>query len=515
MFNKRKSGILAHPTSFPSPYGIGDLGSGAYSFIDFLHKAKQTLWQILPLGPTGFGDSPYQSFSSFAGNFYLISPEKLLEQGLLNKCDIPPFLQNNQRTICYGSAISYKLELLYKAYKNFASNLKQNKTAMPLCSSQSESNFPKYKKDFAKFTKLNKNWLDDYSLFAALKDKHNGLEWFKWDKPLALRKPSALKQEAKNLTDEIGFYKFVQYEFFRQWSELKTYANSKGIDIVGDIPIFAAHDSTDVWANPELFFLDEDGIPTSVAGVPPDYFSKTGQLWGNPLYNWDVHAKTGYSWWCERIKAVLNMVDIVRLDHFRGFESYWAIPYGESTAINGKWEKGPGKPLFDAIEAELGNLPIIAEDLGLITESVESLRKELKLPGMRVLQFAFDPTANSSYLPHNYENSNTVVYTGTHDNDTALGWYSNANEAEKDYMRRYLNVSGEDVAWDLIRAAVASVAIFAITPLQDIFGLGSKDRMNTPGEHQGCWSFRYTHDMLTQDDAEKLAYIVALFGRQG
>jgi len=496
MFDKRKSGILVHPTSFPSPYGIGDLGNAAYAFIDFLKAAKQTLWQVLPLGPTGYGDSPYQSFSSFAGNHYLISPDKLVAQGLLSESDIASPPAANPRKLDYGMAISYKMKLLRKAFTNFTTHAT---TAQ--------------RNAFAKFTKTQKTWLDDYALFTALKDENGGSEWFRWEKPLASRLPAALKQASKDLATEIEFCKFVQYEFFRQWANLKAYANAAGVQIIGDIPIFAAHDSADVWANPELFHLDENGLPTAVAGVPPDYFSETGQLWGNPLYNWEMHSKTGYVWWCKRMAAVLDMTDIVRLDHFRGFEAYWAIPHDEKTAINGKWEKGPGKALFTAIKNKLGSLPIIAEDLGLITERVDRLRKGLKLPGMRVLQFAFTPDADSSYLPHNYENSLTVAYSGTHDNNTAKGWYAEATEAERDYLRRYLNVSGEDVAWDLIRAAMASNAIFAISPIQDILDLGAADRMNTPGESHGCWCFRYTMEMLTQSHAERLAYLTKLFGR--
>jgi len=493
MFNKRASGVLAHPTSFPGSYGMGDLGTGAYAFVDFLAASKQKLWQVLPLGPTGYGDSPYQSFSSFAGNHYLISFDELKAQGYLTDDDLASTPAFDPRRIDFGRTIPYKMEMLRKAYDNFAVGEKP----------------PKFKQ----FCTKNKDWLDDYALFTALKDSYGGHEWTKWDTSLARREPAALKAAREKLADAIEFCKFLQYEFFRQWSALKKYANKAGVQIIGDIPIFVAHDSADVWASPELYLLDKDGMPTGVAGVPPDYFTAEGQLWGNPLYNWAVHKKTGYKWWCKRVAAVLSMVDIVRIDHFRGFESYWAVPFGEKTAVKGKWKKGPGKALFAALKKEFGELPIIAEDLGEITEKVNKLRVNAGLPGMRVLQFAFDAKGDSDYLPHNFESSLTVAYTGTHDNDTTVGWYNSTDEIYRDYLRRYLNVSGEDVAWDLIRMAIASSAVFAIVPLQDVMNLPSADRMNTPGSTDGCWAFRYTPEMLASWQAERLAYLVGLFGR--
>jgi len=496
MFDKRKSGVLNHPTSFPGRYGMGDLGAGAYQFINFLHEAKQTLWQVLPLGPTGYGDSPYQSFSSFAGNHYLISFDLLKAQGFLTDADLATTPAFNLRLIDFGSVIIYKMEMLRKAYESY----KLKATAAQ-------------KKKVQQFATANKDWLEDYALFTALKDHYGGKEWFKWDKKLVKREPAAIKAAKETHKDAIDFCKFLQYEFFRQWGELKTYANSKDIQIIGDIPIFVAHDSADVWAHTELYQLDADGLPTGVAGVPPDYFSETGQLWGNPLYAWEMHKKTDYAWWCKRVSAVLNMVDIVRIDHFRGFETYWSIPYGEETAVNGKWVKGPGKALFVALKKQLGSLPIIAEDLGEITEKVDKLRLGQNLPGMRVLHFAFDGIGESNYLPHNYESNLTVVYTGTHDNNTTMGWYSEATEVEKDYLRRYMNVSGEDVAWDLIRLAISSSAVFSVVPIQDIMSLPAKDRMNTPGEAQDCWGFRYTAGMLTPAQAERLKYLTGLFGR--
>ncbi|MCL1843320.1 MAG: 4-alpha-glucanotransferase [Defluviitaleaceae bacterium] len=493
--NPRASGVLVHPTSFPGGYGMGDLGAGAYAFVDFMKVANQKLWQVLPLGPTGFGDSPYQSFSSFAGNHYLISPDELRVQGWLTDADLADKPWFDPRSIDYGQAINYKMGLLKKAYANYKTQ------ATPA--------------QRAKVTRFAKNaeWLEDYALFYALKDHFGGAEWHRWPAPLARRAAQAIAEMRERLADEINFCKFLQYEFFRQWGELKTYANKAGLSIIGDIPIFVAGDSADVWANPELYMLDETGCPTSVAGVPPDYFSETGQLWGNPLYNWDEHKKTDYDWWCKRVQAVLSMVDIVRIDHFRGFESYWAVPFGEKTAINGKWLKGPGKVFFAALKKRLGNLPIIAEDLGEITEAVDKLRKGQNFPGMKVLHFAFDPSGKSTHMTHNHDDKFTVVYSGTHDNNTTKGWYDEAPEHERDYLRRVLNVSGNDIAWDLIRLALSTNALYAIVPVQDIMNLGASDRMNCPGLAQGWWKFRYTSDMLTQNQAASLAYLTEIFNR--
>ncbi|MCL2204253.1 MAG: 4-alpha-glucanotransferase [Defluviitaleaceae bacterium] len=539
MFNKRASGVLAHPTSFPSPYGMGDLGQGAYDFIDFLAQAKQCLWQVLPLGPTGFGDSPYQSFSAFAGNPYLISPDALVEAGWLTEGDVADIPGFDAHSVDFGPVIAYKMELFRKAYARFLADAT-----------------PAQKSKLTQFCARHKAWLTDYALFTAIKahliekranefktpelaaygkkmkkflnpdqvnDYYYGAAWSSWPEDIARREPKALKEAATQLAEEVRFAQFLQYEFFRQWDTLKGYANKKNIRIIGDIPIFVALDSADVWAAPELYCIDKDW-PTAVAGVPPDYFSETGQLWGNPLYDWAAHKKDNYAWWCRRAEAVLDLVDIVRIDHFRGFEAYWAVPAGEKTAIKGKWIKGPGKPLFDALKKHLKDLrapeaggsfvlPIIAEDLGIITEKVDKLRTDFNLPGMKVLQFAFTPGDVSAYLPHNYENNQTVVYSGTHDNDTSLGWYEAAGEAERDYLRRYANVSGTDVAWDLIRLAMASVGIFAIVPIQDIFSLGTAARMNQPGQATGWWRFRYSADMLQEDHAKRLAYLVELYHR--
>jgi len=493
MFNQRASGILVHPTSFPSPYGIGDLGQGAFDFIDFLKAAKQTLWQVLPLGPTGYGDSPYQSFSSFAGNHYLISPYELKKEGLLTDDDLQEIPAHNPRQIDYGQVIPYKISLLQKAYENF-----KTKAAL--------------KTKATKFANANKYWLDDYALFAALKDNFGGKEWSAWPANIRDRDPKTMAEMTKKLENGIGFYKFLQYEFFRQWDALKKYANKANIQIIGDIPIFVAGDSSDVWANPELYELDAAGKPTAVAGVPPDYFNELGQLWGNPLYKWNTHKETDYAWWVNRIAATMKMVDIVRLDHFIGFEQYWSVPAGSETAIHGKWLKGPGKPLFMAVKSALGSLPLIAEDLGEVTEKVEKLRISLKLPGMKILQFAFDEP-DAAYLPHNYPDNLSVVYAGTHDNDTTVGWYHCAPERSKDFLRRYLNVDGYDVAWDLIRLALSSTAVFAITQIQDIMSLPTEDRMNNPGTASAQWTFRYTADMLRPELANRLKYLTEMFNR--
>ncbi len=528
MILQRSFGILAHPTSFPSPYGIGDLGKGAYDFVDLLSESKATIWQVLPLGHTSFGDSPYQSFSTFAGNPLLISPDILLKENLLKQDDLKEIPCLELDSVDYGTVIKYKNTLYKKAYEN------------------SKTLFSKEQKDyFRKFCNKSSFWLEDYALFVALKnhfieerrntfeskeyleykklnekfisensikDNFYGAVWNSWDEDIKNRTPAALKKWRYELIEEINYYKFIQYMFFKQWKRLKKNANKKNISIIGDIPIFVAMDSADVWSNPELYYLDLKGYPTKVAGVPPDYFSKTGQLWGNPLYNWEKHKQSGYDWWIKRISATLSCVDILRIDHFRGFDEYWAVPYGEKTAIKGKWEKGPGKDLFRVVEKALGELPIIAEDLGLITESVKKLRVSLQFPGMKILQFAFDDPSND-YIPHNIDTTNTVIYTGTHDNDTTVGWYEKLDDKVKDYFRRYLNVSGEDPAWDLIRLALSSVAALAIIPIQDIMNLDSKSRMNTPGVAENNWKFRFTKDMFTEEMVKGLLYLATLFNR--
>ena len=519
----RKSGILAHPTSFPSKYGIGDLGKGAYEFVDFLEKSGQKLWQILPLGQTSFGDSPYQSFSAFAGNIYIISPDIFVKKGYLSKKDIEIVPEFDEKNVEYGKVINYKMSLFRTAFKKFKEN-----------------------KEYLDFCDKNAFWLEDYSLFMslknyfieqrkntyesaeykayysanekkvelnAIKDCFYGGAWNSFPEDIRDRKPKAVEKNKKMLKSDIDFYKFLQYEFFTQWQELKEYANEKKIEIIGDIPIFVAEDSADVWSNRNLFSIDSKGFPKVVAGVPPDYFSADGQLWGNPLYDWKEHSKTGYDWWTKRIENAFKLCDIVRIDHFRGFESYWEIPFGEKTAVNGKWKKGPKEEIFNVMENKLGKLNIIAEDLGDLTDEVLDLRDELGFPGMKILQFAFDSDEANAYLPFNYETTNCVVYTGTHDNDTTKGWYSKADKKATDYVRRLLNVSGEDIAWDLIRMAVGSVAKYAVIPIQDVMNLGSDARMNTPGKAEDNWQFRFTEDMLTDNMAKGMKYLVKIYNR--
>lgn len=493
--NPRAAGILLHPTSLPGPYGIGDLGKMAFAWVDALVLGKQKLWQILPLGPTGYGDSPYQCFSAFAGNPYLISPDRLVEDGLLSKGDIPA---NNfpADRVDFGPVIEYKVQLLAKAWENF-----QSGTA------------PKLQADYAAFVAAQAAWLPDFALFMALKDAHHGASWLSWELPLILREPEALAKARKELADTIGLHQFRQFIFFRQWRAVKAYANSKGIKIVGDVPIFVSSDSADVWANPECFLLDEKRQPTVVAGVPPDYFSATGQLWGNPLYNWEVLKATSYEWWLNRLRATLELVDLVRLDHFRGFEAYWEIKAGMPTAQVGQWVKGPGINFFNTVKTALGDLPIIAEDLGIITPEVNALREEFKLPGMKILQFAFGGATEDRFLPHTYRDPCCVIYTGTHDNDTTRGWFESVSEKEQRFVCRYLGTDGKNVVWDLIRLAWMSVADMALVPLQDILELGSEARMNLPGRAAGNWAWRLREGQLTPRHLERLAELTVLYAR--
>jgi 4-alpha-glucanotransferase len=491
----RSSGILLHPTSLPSNWGIGDLGASAYRFVDWLAEAGQSLWQILPLSPTGYGDSPYQCFSAFAGNPLLISLDKLVEDGLFNRRELQtaPFFSDD--TVDYGAVMHSKLPLLRKSFEHLRSE-----TA------------PMLAQAFDEFCAVEADWLDDYALFMALKEQHDGASWDTWEHDIATREPAALQQWQNKLADQIAVQKYLQYLFFSQWRQLKAYAHEQGIRIIGDAPIFVAYDSADVWAHPDLFYLDADGRPTVVAGVPPDYFSETGQLWGNPLYRWDRMAATGYAWWIAHIKATLELVDIVRLDHFRGFEAYWEVPADETTAVRGRWVKGPGEALFETFERALGELPIIAEDLGVITPPVEALRDRFNLPGMKVLQFAFSSDADDLYLPHNYTR-NCIVYTGTHDNDTALGWFNTRDPDERKAVLCYLNRDGSDICWDLIRLAMASVADAAVVPLQDVLRLGSEARQNTPGRLGGNWCWRFRAEGLTPELAGSLREMTATYGR--
>lgn len=493
-FMTRSSGILLHPTSLPGKYGIGDIGPEAFKWIDTLVETGQKCWQVLPLGPTGYGDSPYQSFSAFAGNPYLISPDLLKEEGLLSDEDLdqPDF---SVIKVEYGRVIPYKINLLNKAFKAF----KAQKTYH-------------LRENFDQFCEKEGYWLDDYALFMSLKDKHNGKSWLNWERDLRHREPKAMERAKTNLHDSIQNHKFSQFLFFKQWKELKAYANKNGVSIIGDIPIFISSDSSDLWSYPKGFLLDDDRRPTHVAGVPPDYFSETGQLWGNPLYDWSEHKKDDYAWWKKRLKAILKTVDYVRIDHFRGFEAYWKVPSGMLTAETGVWEKGPGYALFDSIKKSFKDLPIIAEDLGVITPEVDALREDCGFPGMKVLQFAFGGGVESRFLPHNYE-TNAVVYTGTHDNDTSKGFYEKAVQYEKDFMRRYMGVDGSDISWDLIRLAMMSVATLSVYPLQDLLSMGSETRMNLPGVLGGNWEWRLKEGQLDKFTISRLADLTTIYGR--
>ncbi len=502
----RASGILLHPTSLPGRFGIGDLGDEAYKFIDFLAESGQTLWQVLPLGPTGYGDSPYQCFSAFAGNAMLVSPARLVEVGFLDKKDIADVPDFDLDRVEFGRVIEYKSGLLRKAFDNFR---RTTDTGL--------------RSDFETFNQNAAVWLDDYALYRAMKDARDGAAWNRWEKPLVRRDPEALVAARDALHEEIEAHKFYQYLFFKQWSELKAYCREKRVSIVGDIPIFVAHDSSDVWAQPEQFRLDAEGNPLFIAGVPPDYFSKTGQLWGNPLYDWEQMKADGFHWWIERASATLRLVDILRIDHFRGFAAYWEIPGGDLTAERGRWVPAPGKELFRAIRNALGELPIVAEDLGVITPDVVALREEFKFPGMRILQFGFSTDARNKDLPHNYP-PNSVVYTGTHDNDTIVGWFSSRAgegstrtaeqiEREREFCMNYLSTDGAEVHWDFIRAALASVSNTALMPLQDVLGLGTEARMNLPASTSGNWNWRYRAEMITGAITERLHKLTHLYGR--
>ncbi len=491
----RTSGIILHPTSLPGPDGIGDLGPEAYRWIEFLSSSGCGLWQVLPLGPTGYGDSPYQCFSAFAGNYCLISPILLLEEGLLRKnfiLDRPSFPSDH---VEYGEVIKWKKTILELAFIEFRRSRKT-----------------KLRNEFIGFVQSQTGWLDDYSVFMALKEKHEQKPWYEWPQELKEHDPEAIRNFHRSFPELIEKYKFFQFIFFRQWRSLKQYANKRGIKIIGDIPIFVANDSSDAWSHPELFIFNSNLRPVKVAGVPPDYFSPSGQLWGNPLYRWKIHRKDNFSWWSQRVKSNLTLFDIIRLDHFRGFVASWEIPYGEETAKKGKWVKGPGKILFDAISRNVGQIPLIAEDLGEITPDVITLREELGIPGMKVLQFAFDGDPLNEFLPHNFP-SNCVAYTGTHDNDTARGWYEQADEEQRDQCRRYLARSGEDIAWDMIRVIWSSVATMCLAPMQDLLNLSSESRMNFPSRAYGNWQWRMPADSLNDLVFSRLREMNELFGR--
>jgi 4-alpha-glucanotransferase len=477
----RASGLLLHVTSLPSLYGIGDVGPAALRWVDQLHDAGQTWWQALPLGPTGYGNSPYQSMSSFVGNELLISPDWLIEEGLLRPGDCTP-PEFPETTVDYGTVIPFKRQLLEKAWGSF-------RAGAP----------PELKVAFERFCYDHANWLEDYALFRALKAKYNGAYYLEWPEDLVKRMPEALAQAQHDLANDIDQVRFTQFLLFRQGERLKRHASARGVRLIGDLPFFVSPDSSDVWANPELFLLDQRRRPQFVAGVPPDYFSADGQLWGNPVYNWDALRQTGYRWCIDRIRALLAHVDVIRLDHFRGFAAAWHVPAGAPTAKSGEWVPGPGADFFNAVKRELGVLPFIAEDLGLITPDVSALRDAFQIPGTRVLQFAFDGSANNPYLPHNYV-SNTVVYTGTHDNPTSREWYGELPPYQQQNLWRYLNWhegDSSEAAWALMRLAWSSNAALAIAPLQDLLNLGSEARMNVPGREDGNWTWRCSEQMLS------------------
>ena len=505
----RRSGILCHPTCMPGNHGIGDLGDGAYHFIDFLADAGQSLWQVLPLGPTGYGDSPYQPFSAFAGNHLLISLDRLVDEGLLTSESIGPTEGFSADAVSYGDVIKFKDSALRQAYAGLSS------ASQGLCA------------EYQAYSEANRPWLNDYSLFMALKIHFRWAPWVEWEQGIALSDRGALDHYRSLLEDEVGYQRFIQFLFDRQWGRVRRYANDRGISIVGDVPIFVGHDSVDVWSNRELFLLDKDGRPSAVAGVPPDYFSPTGQLWGNPLYRWDRMRGDGYAWWVARLRRVLTQFDVVRLDHFRGFSGFWEVPAGEETAIHGRWVNGPGEGFFHAMERQIGRppspsgasgmhptdrLPIIAEDLGLITPDVHALRKSFGLPGMKVLQFAFGSDGENEHLPHNYA-SDCVAYSGTHDNDTSAGWYATSDERTRHRARTYTGTDGRDMSWALVRLAMTSVAAMAIFPLQDVLGLGTEARLNLPGRPHGNWTWRYRQDALRPELADALRQLAIVSGR--
>lgn len=498
---KRASGILLPVFSLPSEHGIGCFSKEAYQFVDMLKKAGQSYWQILPLGPTGYGDSPYQSFSTFAGNPYFIDLAALAGEGLLTDAESREYDSEEQdESIDYEKIYKTRFKVLKKAHERFRDRMAGGH----------------HERDaYEKFVSENAFWLDDYSLYMAVKDKNNGVSWNEWDAPLKNREEEALSEAREELAEEISFYKFQQYEFDRQWKKLHSYANEQGVKIIGDIPIYVAFDSADTWAAPQMFQFDENNEPEGVAGCPPDAFSATGQLWGNPLYDWEYHKKTGYEWWIRRIEHCLKLYDVVRIDHFRGFDEYYSIPYGETTAINGQWLPGPGMDLFRAIEEKLGRPEIIAEDLGFLTPSVLKLLKDSGFPGMKVLQFAFDARESSNYLPHTYP-ENCVVYTGTHDNDTTRGWYHAVGKCARDFAKEYMckpRLDEDSLAEDFICLAMGSVADLCVIPMQDYLGLGSEARINIPSTLGGNWVWRMKKGQFDEETAAEIYRVTKLYGR--
>ena len=488
----RKSGILMHITSLPNPYGIGTVGKCAYDFVDFLYEAGQSYWQILPLNPTGYGDSPYQSFSCYAGNHYLIDLDMLIDEGLLTAREANAFTWSKDACrVDYGCLYANRLKLLKKAYDRFVPN-----------------------EDFRIFVAENADWLEDYTLFMSLKEKFGGADWQSWPKELMLHLPLCLEAIRGELAYPIGFHQFLQYQFFRQWNALRNYAAQKGIRIIGDVPIYVPLDSADVWSNPQLFQLDQHGRPTAVAGCPPDSFTADGQLWGNPLYDWEKMHQTGYSWWIRRLGAAARMYDVVRLDHFRGFESYWAVPAGDKTAAGGSWEKGPGSDFIQAVQAALPGLDFIAEDLGFVTPEVRKLQEESGYPGMKVMQFAFDSREVSEYLPHTYP-VNSVCYTGTHDNYTMLQWFDEASEEDIAMAKAYLGLNEEEgLVWGVIRGCMSSVSKLCVIQMQDYLELDGSARMNFPGTlSPSNWSWRAAEGFITPALTKRIREATYLYGR--
>ncbi len=492
---ERSSGILLHITSLPGKYGIGTMGAEAYKFVDFLVLSGQKIWQLLPLGHTGYGDSPYQCYSAFAGNPLLIDLEHLVEESLLEINDLPDNVYFDDERVDYGKVHELKYPILRKAYRNYITkgdHLMQVR--------------------FEKFCLKNIKWLEDYAFFMALKGHFKGKPWTEWEEDIKKKNHDAFHYYKDQLKSEIEYFKFIQFLFYKQWLELKSYANLNDVKIIGDIPLYVAFDSSDAWSKPELFEFDDDLNPIHIAGVPPDYFSETGQLWGNPLYNWERIEKDNFLWWIDRIEANFTLYDMLRIDHFRGLAAYWSVPFGEKTAINGKWVDAPGGKMLQAVFDTLGDLPIIAEDLGVITEDVVELRMRFDLPGMKILQFAFDSGEENDFMPHTFE-KNYLVYTGTHDNDTTLGHYTQSSEADRQLMLEYFNIDTTDPAWSFIKLAWSTVADIAIAPMQDILRLDSQARMNFPGKPSGFWQWRLVKENLTKEHAMDLLKITKLYGR--
>jgi len=495
METTRSSGILLHITSLPGKYGIGTLGKEAYGFVDFLVESGQKVWQILPLGHTGYGDSPYQCYSAFAGNPLLIDLDKLVDEGLLKKEDLPDNIYFDDDIVDFGKVHTTKYPLLHKAYENHKKHGNKLRSVK-----------------FENFCGKNVKWLEEYAFFMALKKHFKGVAWTQWEHDIKFKMHDSVNYYREHLKDDINYYRFIQYLFYKQWLELKTYANLNDIKIIGDIPLYVAFDSSDAWGNPEIFDFDEHLNPVNVAGVPPDYFSETGQLWGNPLYKWETLKNTGYQWWIDRIEANFTLYDILRIDHFRGLAAFWSVPFGEETAINGIWVEAPGEDMLKTVLDTLGSLNIIAEDLGVITPDVVALREKFNMPGMKILQFAFDSGEENDFMPHTY-NKNCVVYSGTHDNDTTLGHFNHSKESDKELMADYFGVNKKDPAWSFIKLAWSTVANIAIAPMQDVLRLDTNARMNFPGKASGYWKWRYAKNMLTSDHADDLLKLTRLYGR--